>query len=149
MDAAKVFQEEAGMDALPPAEMEEARMHARNSVEQGAVEAAIECVNDLNPEVCHSTCCRRSVKVLVRPAATRCVSTHMLCKHTLQILEEDEMLMFHMQQQHLIELIRQEDIEGALDYGQEFLAHKGEESAEMMGKLGAQRSHCVHCCLRR
>lgn len=51
MDAARAFQEEAGMPVSQPMEVEDARMHVRNAVEEGEIEEAIERVNDLNPEV--------------------------------------------------------------------------------------------------
>jgi hypothetical protein len=50
-DAAKAFQEEAGLPKELLAAGSEERMHIRNAVEKGAVDEAIERVNDLNPEV--------------------------------------------------------------------------------------------------
>ena len=57
LDAAKAFQEEAGMQEAATSaqladETAEARMHVRNAVEEGNIDEAIARVNDLNPEVC-------------------------------------------------------------------------------------------------
>ena len=59
MDAARAFQEEAGMPVSPPMEAEDARMHVRNAVEEGEIEEAIERVNDLNPDVSLLSSCVR------------------------------------------------------------------------------------------
>lgn len=44
-----------------------------------------------------------------------------------QILEEDEELFFHLQQQRLIELIRSGDVDASLEFAQECLAPLGED----------------------
>jgi hypothetical protein len=46
-------------------------------------------------------------------------------------------LLFHLQQQHLIELIREQNIEEALQYSAEHLAERGEEDkyADSLGVL--------------
>lgn len=44
--------------------------------------------------------------------------------------------MFHLQRQQLIELIREGDIDRALDYAQEYVAPKCEEKPEYLSELG-------------
>lgn len=52
-----------------------------------------------------------------------------------ELLDNDRYLYFHLQQQHLIELIRQGNVEGALDYAQTHLAERGEENPEILSEL--------------
>lgn len=51
------------------------------------------------------------------------------------LLDSDSYLFFHLQQQHLIELIRQKNIEEALRYAQEHLAERGEQNPAILGEL--------------
>ena len=53
-----------------------------------------------------------------------------------QILEEKQQLSFHLQQQRLIELIRQGKTEDALEFAQEYLAPRGEENPAFLEELG-------------
>ena len=55
----------------------------------------------------------------------------------MQILEEQHQLSFHLQQQRLIELIRQGKTEEALEHAQEYLAPPGEEDPAFLEELGA------------
>lgn len=55
---------------------------------------------------------------------------------TVQILECDTELFFHLQQQQMIELIRDGRIVDALLFAQEYLAYKGEENPGMLDELG-------------
>ena len=52
-----------------------------------------------------------------------------------EILEHDSKLFFHLQQQRLIELIRQQDLEKALLFAQEYLAPLGEENPGFLEEL--------------
>jgi len=52
-----------------------------------------------------------------------------------ELLDLDRYLFFHLQQQHLIELIRERNIEEALKYAQEQLAERGEENKEVLSEL--------------
>ncbi|XP_035210404.1 glucose-induced degradation protein 8 homolog isoform X2 [Stegodyphus dumicola] len=52
-----------------------------------------------------------------------------------ELLDCDRYLFFHLQQQHLIELIRERNIEEALKYAQEQLAERGEENKEVLSEL--------------
>ncbi|GIY99541.1 glucose-induced degradation protein 8-B homolog [Caerostris extrusa] len=52
-----------------------------------------------------------------------------------ELLDCNRYLFFHLQQQHLIELIRQRNIEEALKYAQEQLAERGEENREVLVEL--------------
>ena len=54
----------------------------------------------------------------------------------MQILESHVDLSFHLQQQQLIELIRANKIEEALDFAEAFLAPIGEEHPELLKELG-------------
>jgi len=52
-----------------------------------------------------------------------------------QLLDQDRYLLFHLQQQHLIELIRQQKVEEALQYAGEHLAERGEEDSAVLQEL--------------
>ncbi|CAH1786029.1 unnamed protein product [Owenia fusiformis] len=52
-----------------------------------------------------------------------------------ELLDNDRYLFFHLQQQHLIELIRDRNIEAALDFAQTHLAERGEENPEILSEL--------------
>ena len=52
-----------------------------------------------------------------------------------QLLDNDRYLLFHLQQQHLIELIRQQKVEDALQYAAEHLAERGEEDGGVLQEL--------------
>ena len=54
----------------------------------------------------------------------------------MQILEQQHQLSFHLQQQRLIELIRQGKAEEALEHAQEYLAPPGEEDPAFLEELG-------------
>lgn len=53
-----------------------------------------------------------------------------------QILEERTQVLFHLQQQRLIELIRSGNVEEALDFAQEYLAPQGAENVRAL-RVGA------------
>jgi len=69
-----------------------------------------------------------------------------LCCCLVQILEEQHALFFHLQQQRLIELIRQGKTEEALQFAQEYLAPHGEENEAFLEELGEQGQTCRCCC---
>jgi hypothetical protein len=77
------------------------RMEIRRAVQRGDVEAAVERVNDLDPE----------------------------------ILEEQPDLLFRLQQQRLIELIRAGAVDEALEFAQERLAPAGEDNPSILAEL--------------
>ncbi|NP_001171768.1 uncharacterized protein LOC100376325 [Saccoglossus kowalevskii] len=52
-----------------------------------------------------------------------------------ELLDNDRYLYFHLQQQHLIELIRNKRIEQALEYAQIHLAERGEENSDVLPEL--------------
>ena len=58
------------------------------------------------------------------------------CSACLQILELQPQLSFHLQQQRLIELVRQGKVEEALDFAQEYLAPQGEGNPAFLQELG-------------
>ena len=60
----------------------------------------------------------------------------------MQILEEKQELYFHLQQQRLIELIRQGKTEEALEFAQDTLAPQGEENPEFLEELGELPTTC-------
>jgi hypothetical protein len=93
-EAASKFEKEAGVDSGIKLESISERVAIRNAVQSGDIPAAIERVNDLNPE----------------------------------ILDLKPELIFHLKQQHLIELIRAGELEQALEFAQDELAPRGEEN---------------------
>lgn len=64
-----------------------------------------------------------------------------LCKidsgscNSVQILDTNPQLFFHLQQQRLIELIRNGKVEEALEFAQEELAPRGEENVNFIYEL--------------
>lgn len=50
---------------------------------------------------------------------------------SMQILDTNPQLFFHLQQQRLIELIRDGKVEEALEFAQEELAPRGEENVSL------------------
>lgn len=52
-----------------------------------------------------------------------------------ELLDNDRYLYFHLQQQQLIELIREKNVEEALEYAQTHLAERGEENPEILSEL--------------
>lgn len=96
-----MFQQESGTPTGVDLESITDRMEIRKFVQSGNVEAAIDRVNDLNPE----------------------------------ILEGHSDLFFHMQQQRLIELIREGKTDEALEFAQEYLAPHGEENPQYLEEL--------------
>lgn len=63
----------------------------------------------------------------------------------IQILEENHQLSFHLQQQRLIELIRQGKTEDALEFAQEYLAPHGEENEAFLEELGGRNRRTRQC----
>jgi len=51
------------------------------------------------------------------------------------LLDNDRYLLFHLQQQHLIELIREQRVEEALQFAAQHLAERGEEDAAVLQEL--------------
>ena len=101
VDAARALQRETGTDPGVDLAAIRDRMEIRRAVQSGDIEAAIERVNDLNPE----------------------------------ILEERHELLFHLQRQRLIELIRRGAVAEALEFAQEQLAPRGEDNPEFLAEL--------------
>ena len=52
-----------------------------------------------------------------------------------ELLDDDRYLFFHLQQQQLIELIREQRVEEALRFASEQLAERGEEDAGVLEEL--------------
>ncbi|KAF7150425.1 hypothetical protein RHSIM_Rhsim02G0121400 [Rhododendron simsii] len=57
------------------------------------------------------------------------------CHFSMQILDTNPQLFFHLQQQRLIELIRKGKVEEALEFAQEELAPRGEENQSFLEEL--------------
>ena len=55
-----------------------------------------------------------------------------IMEYCLQILDTNPQLFFHLQQQRLIELIRNGKVEEALEFAQEELAPRGEENVSLI-----------------
>ena len=100
-------------------------MAVKKAVQNGNVEDAIEKVNDLNPEVHTSMLLSSCLIDCERYSRIK----NWLC---LQILDTNPELFFHLQQQRLIELIRQGKTEEALEFAQEELAPRGEENVSIL-----------------
>ena len=78
-----------------------------------------------------------------------CTACRLRVRAAAQILEEKHQLSFHLQQQRLIELVREGRTEEALEFAQEYLAPRGEEHPAFLGELGAQCAHAwcaTHAC---
>ena len=67
----------------------------------------------------------------------------------VQILEEQQELAFHLQQQRLIELIREGRVDDALEFAQENLAPLGEEHPALLEELGASGPQALPCANTR
>jgi len=59
----------------------------------------------------------------------------MINSYKPELLDDNRYLFFHLQQQHLIELIRNRNTDGALKFAQENLADQGEENAAVLEEL--------------
>jgi glucose-induced degradation protein 8 len=64
----------------------------------------------------------------------------------VQILECNAELFFHLQQQQMIELIRDGKIVEALLFAQEYLAYKGEEGPSILDELGVWHPATFQIC---
>lgn len=102
VEAARAFETESGTGPGVDLSSITDRMEIRKAVHAGDVDAAIERVNDMNPE----------------------------------LLEKQQPLFFHLQQQRLIELIRKGQTLEALEFAQEYLAPQGEEHPAFLEELG-------------
>jgi len=129
------------------------RMEIRKAVQSGDIQQAIERVNDLNPEVrsilnntclCHIAYLYIFMRHVAALLAMGDPGFHNWTRQQnrairyccLQILEQQHELSFHMQQQRLIELIRQGRTEEALEHAQEYLAPPGEDDPAFLEELG-------------
>ncbi|XP_057819449.1 protein GID8 homolog isoform X1 [Cryptomeria japonica] len=101
VEAAEKFQLESGTEPDMDLGTTTDRVAVRTAIQYGNVEAAIEKVNDLNPE----------------------------------ILDMNPQLYFHLQQQTLIELIRNGKLQEALEFAQEELAPRGEENHDFLEEV--------------
>ncbi|KAF1874822.1 hypothetical protein Lal_00007437 [Lupinus albus] len=111
VEAAEKFRKESGTEPDIDLATITDRMAVKKAVQSGNVEDAIEKVNDLNPEA------------------------GQIDMHLLEILDTNPQLYFHLQQQRLIELIRNGKIEEALEFAQEELAPRGEENQSFLEDL--------------
>jgi hypothetical protein len=99
-DAAEKFSLETNIKPNIDLNSIQDRMNIRNAIESGNIDSAIEQVNDLDPEV----------------------------GHFIQILDTKPHLFFLLKQQRLIEMIRSNQIQEAIEFAQEELAPRGEEN---------------------
>eukprot|EP00762_Andalucia_godoyi_P007266 ANDGO_08084.mRNA.1 Glucose-induced degradation protein 8 homolog len=100
-EAAQLFETESGVSAGIDLSTIQERMQIRSAVERGDIHAAIDKVNDLNPE----------------------------------ILDTNQTLCFHLQQQKFIELIRLNKIEEALDFAQDEMAPRAAADPSLVEDL--------------
>ncbi|XP_041024797.1 protein GID8 homolog isoform X1 [Juglans microcarpa x Juglans regia] len=124
VDAAEKFRIESG--TAPDIDLATItdRMAVKKAVQCGNVEDAIEKVNDLNPEV------QRIWQIY---SVTGLIA--IMWKFNVQILDTNPHLFFHLQQQRFIELIRNGEVEEALEFAQEELAPRGEENQSFLEEL--------------
>ncbi|CAO3641346.1 unnamed protein product [Cunninghamella blakesleeana] len=101
VEAAEQFSLESGLSPCVDLQSIQDRREIRHAIQTGDIDAAIDLVNDLNPE----------------------------------ILDTNPKLYFHLQQQRLIELIRNGDDEEALSFAAEEIAPRGEEHPEFLKEL--------------
>ena len=132
-EAAQEFSAEAQMP--PPSDLGPIadRMRVRRAVQDGRITEAIELVNELNPDVRHraaSPSCPLAGADRSIPRA--CARGH---RRRSQILDTNALLNFHLQQQRLIEMIREGILEVALAFAQEVLAPRGEETPQLLEEL--------------
>ena len=122
-----------GHDAKGTVEVKKERMNRlvmNYFVTEGHVDAAREFARESGTatEVDHDTIKDR---MLIRRAVQRGEVTEAMDRVNdlnPEILEHDSRLFFHLQQQRLIELIRQKEVDKALLFAQEYLAPLGEEN---------------------
>ncbi|KAF6167608.1 hypothetical protein GIB67_031191 [Kingdonia uniflora] len=160
VDAAQRFQMESGTQPDTDLATITDRMAVKNAVQCGNVEDAIEKVNDLNPETtmglwsetpaARNKELSRGIRVHVTPLI---ISKHSVnlsvdssfvsvlvnrsvlvtsVRQIRKILDTNPQLFFHLQQQRLIELIRNGKVEEALEFAQEELAPRGEENVYLI-----------------
>lgn len=128
-DAAESFVKEANLTPSIDLNSIENRMNIRNAVQSGQIEAAIEMVNDLDPEVTFLT----TLAMKIKPS-------HLFVQ---KILDTNASLFFALQQQRLIEYIRQGDVQEALEFATEELAPRGEENVLLMMPYFAAGCSCL------
>ncbi|KAL0398615.1 UNVERIFIED_CONTAM: protein GID8 [Sesamum radiatum] len=118
VEAAEKFRLESGTEPDIDLATITDRMAVKKAVQSGNVEDAIEKVNDLNPEGKNGKPTVTGPEVGAR-----------------KILDTNPQLFFHLQQQRLIELIRNGKVEEALEFAQEELAPRGEENQGFLEEL--------------
>ncbi|KAK4340575.1 hypothetical protein RND71_039076 [Anisodus tanguticus] len=126
VEAAEKFRKESGTDPDIDLATITDRMAVKKAVQAGNVEDAIEKVNDLNPEDKKKPFYCDTVYFV--PKAGKIFSR-------IAILDTNPQLFFHLQQQRLIELIRNGKVEEALEFAQEELAPRGEENQSFLEEL--------------
>ena len=100
-EAVLSFQKESGVEPGVDMAMLDDQIKIRGAIESGAIQEAVELVNDIDPEV----------------------------------LDTNPSLFFHLQQQQLLELIRDGKTEQVLKYAQSELSARGEENPEFLDEL--------------
>ncbi len=70
-----------------------------------------------------------------------------VCVRGIQILEREQTLLFHLHQQQLIELIRDNKVPEALEFATDYLAPAGEENTQLLDDLG-ETLFLVCVCVR-
>jgi len=62
-------------------------------------------------------------------------AVHMINSYQPHLLDDNRYLFFHLQQQHLIELIRQRNVDAALIFAQQNLSDQGESDPSVLEEL--------------
>uniref|UniRef100_F6GZ85 CTLH domain-containing protein n=1 Tax=Vitis vinifera TaxID=29760 RepID=F6GZ85_VITVI len=153
VDAAEKFRMESGTEPDIDLATITDRMAVKKAVQCGNVEDAIEKVNDLNPEGYVDAAEKFRMESGTEPDIDLATITdRMAVKKAVQcgnvedaiekvndlnpeILDTNPQLFFHLQQQRLIELIRNGKVDEALEFAQEELAPRGEENQSFLEEL--------------
>jgi hypothetical protein len=144
VEAARAFERESGTPPMLDLNTITDRMEVRKAVQSGSIDSAIEKVNDMNPEVSSELFWSRMSRLHGRRMGQHGAFTPPpSLRPTLQILESQEELFFHLQQQRLIELIRGGDIQAALDFAEEYLAPQAEENPKLLEELGEMQGQSL------
>lgn len=101
----------------------------KDAAEKFASEAGVAPGIDL-----HSISERMATRVAIQSGDVQAAIERANDLNTL-ILDENPALYFHLQQQKLIELIRQDDVPAALRFAERELAPRGEENPEFLAEL--------------
>lgn len=108
------------------------RLKIRNLVQSGKIQEAIERVNDLYPEVMFPSLYMDNIVLCIKKRRQTGRKDIKYIFLILKILDTRPILYFHLQQQNLIELIRDGKFIEAIEFAQEELAPYGIKSVSLV-----------------